>query len=47
MANGDSYNGQFKDGQMYGKGEYQYNDGQRVHGYFVNGRMISDKGGPQ
>lgn len=41
MANGDSYSGNFKDGQMYGKGTYQYSDGQSVMGYFVNGRMIS------
>lgn len=43
MANGDSYIGQFKDGQMYGRGEYSYVDGQSVHGYFINGRMISEK----
>jgi hypothetical protein len=28
---------------MYGRGEYRYSDGQSVHGYFVNGRMISEK----
>lgn len=46
MSNGDSYTGQFKDGHMYGKGEYQYSDGQKVYGYFVNGRMISEKNAP-
>lgn len=30
---------------MYGKGVYQYSDGQGVTGYFVNGRMISEKQG--
>lgn len=47
MSNNDSYAGQFKDGHMNGKGEYCYANGQRAYGYFVNGRMISEKNKPR
>lgn len=36
--NGDSYEGEFADGQMTGKGTYYYQDGTKYTGDFLNGK---------
>ncbi len=38
FINGESYHGEYKDGQPHGKGEYKWKNGQVYVGEFVKGK---------